>query len=343
MNTSIDTLRLDALADLLEDAGQPHFRLEQIIEGLYRRDASSYDDMTNIPKSLRTFLSERSPLLLPTVKERAVSRDGTRKYLIEFADGACVETVAIPARSSKERLTVCFSTQVGCPMGCAFCATGHEGFFRNLGPGEMVRQIMLAQQDMGRRVTNVVAMGQGEPFLNYDSVRDALQIINSSHGLSIGARKITVSTCGIIPGIRRFSQETEQYTLALSLHSAIQETRDQIMPRTASYPLKAIKQALRSYCDKKNRRVTLEYLLIKDFNDDSEHKTALLSFCRGIDCHINVIPLNLVAGSSFQPSSRRTANQWVSWFTDHGIEVSLRASRGSDIEGACGQLKRVRS
>lgn len=243
------------------------------------------------------------------------------------------------AKGSPQRLTVCFSTQVGCAIGCAFCATGKEGFVRNLTPGEMVDQIVLAGHDMGMRVSNVVAMGQGEPFLNYDNTLAALRFMNAKDGLGIGARHITISTCGILKGIERLADEPEQFTLAVSLHSAVQSTRDALMPHMKNAPLHHLHTALERYIEQSGRRVSLEYLLLKDLNDDEAHLAALKEFCRGLLCHVNVLPFNEVAGSPFQPSSAKTRTKWVNQMEAAGIETTVRDSRGSDIEGACGQLK----
>ena len=199
MDKSIKTYSLPELASVMKELGQPAFRTQQLQEWLYQRHASSYDEMTNLPGSLRATLAERFPLTMPTVVDRQISKDGTRKYLVEFDDGIRVETVGIPSRNG-DRLTVCFSTQAGCPIACAFCATGQEGFARNLTPGEIVDQVLIVQEDMGKRVTNAVGMGQGEPFLNYDNTMAALRILNHKKGLEIGARHISVSTCGILFG-----------------------------------------------------------------------------------------------------------------------------------------------
>lgn len=279
------------------------------------------------------------PLHIPQLYNRRVSKDGTRKYLFQLHDGQLVETVAIPSRSGKDRLTVCFSTQVGCAMGCVFCATGHEGFTRNLGFGEIVYQILLAEDDMGMRVSNLVGMGQGEPFLNLDNVLDALLVLNNPKGIGIGARKITISTCGAIPGIRRFQEVKQQFTMAISLHSAIQSKRDQIMPRSRKWPLDQLKESLIEYLDQTDRRITFEYLLIGGFNDGEEDLRALVRYCDGLLCHINLLNMNQIEGSPFRPASKKAVNHWLTALNDAGIETTLRASRGADIEGACGQLK----
>lgn len=322
----------------MKELGQPSFRAQQLTEWLYQRHANSYDEMTNLPTALRTALSERFPLRMPEIVNRQVSRDGTRKYLIEFDDGIRVETVAIPSRGG-DRLTVCFSTQAGCAIGCAFCATGREGFARNLTPGEIVDQVLIAQDDMGKRVTNVVGMGQGEPFLNYDNTMAALRILNNKKGLEIGARHISVSTCGILPGIERFSEEPEQFTLAVSLHAARQGVRDLLMPNVARFKLGNLKSALQEYIAKTNRRVTLEYIMIDGVNDADEDLKALQKFCANLLCHVNLIPINAIEGSVFQPSELETINRWLNAIQKKGTEATLRDSRGSDIDGACGQLK----
>lgn len=339
-NTPITSYSRDQLKALLESYGQPGYRRDQIIQWLYQRDARSYDEMTDLPKKLREILLENHPIEKPCIVDKQVSVDGTRKYLLSFKDGCLVETVGIP--SSDGRLTVCFSTQVGCAMGCVFCATGQEGFTRNLSVGEIINQILIVQNDFNKRVTNLVGMGQGEPFLNYDNVLEALEIVNSKKGLNIGARKIVLSTCGIIKGIQRFSEVKEQYTLAISLHAARQEVRDMIMPHASNNPLKDLRKTLVDYIDKTNRRVTLEYTLIRDLNDSKDDLNALLGFAKGLLCHINIIKLNTVPHSPFQPSSTSVMNHWKTAAEDHGIETTIRISKGSDIFGACGQLKNYR-
>ncbi len=338
MDKPIKSYSLPELNALMNELGQPSFRAKQIAQWLYVHHVPSYDDMTNLPASLRSVLSERFPLFVPKIVERLVSADGTRKYLIEFEDGVQVETVAIPSRSH-DRLTVCFSTQAGCPMACAFCATGQEGLMRNLSAGEIVDQVLVAQNDIGCRVSNVVGMGQGEPFLNYDSTIAALRILNDRKGLAIGARHISVSTCGILPGIRRFAHEDEQFTLAVSLHAARQSVRDELMPNVARYCVSDLKTALSSYIERSNRRITLEYIMIARVNDSEEDLEALCLFCEHLLCHVNLIPLNTVPGSPFKATSPRTISRWLDTIQRSGTEATLRVSRGADIAGACGQLK----
>ena len=335
----IKSLSHDGLRDALERLGQPSFRAGQIEQWLWQKGCTSFDEMTNLSKDLRSQLEEHYTLRQPGIIDKQVSRDGTRKYLIAFDADTAVETVGIPSQGGS-RLTVCFSTQAGCAMGCVFCATGQGGFKRNLGFHEMLEQIMVVQKDFGQRVSNVVAMGQGEPFANYDQVLLALRYLNDKKLFGIGARHITVSTCGIPEGIARFAEEPEQFTLALSLHSAIQETRDALMPATRAYPLPVLREALCSYIATTNRRPTLEYALIDQVNDSDAHLEALVAFCTGLLCHVNLIPLNPIRDSSdktrLAPSTRM--HLFEQTLTSRGIETSIRNSRGADIDGACGQL-----
>lgn len=291
--------------------------------------------MTDLPAALRDRLEHEWRVGGAEVAERQVSCDGTRKYLVRFDDGAAVETVGLPAG---DRLTVCFSTQAGCGMGCRFCATGQGGLERNLAPGEIVDQVRMVAEDFGRRVSNAVGMGQGEPFANYDATLAALRLLGSKDGLGIGARHLTVSTCGLLPGIRRFAAEPEQYTLAVSLHSAVQPTRDELMPAMRSQPLKDLRTALMSYGRVTGRRPTLEFALIAGVNDTDDELEALIAFCRGMLCHVNLIPINPVSDTRFQRATAVRVQVFLQRLTSAGIEASIRAERGTDIAAACGQL-----
>jgi 23S rRNA (adenine2503-C2)-methyltransferase len=323
---------------LMKDLGQPAFRAKQLIQWIYAKGAHSYDEMTNLPAALRDELAARYPLFVPELEERLVSKDGSRKYLVRFADGTSVETVGIP---SNHRLTVCVSTQAGCNMGCAFCATGKLGLIRSLAPGEICDQVRIVADDFGERPTNVVTMGQGEPFMNYDSVLGALRFLNSPDGFNIGARHLTVSTCGILPMIRRFAAEPEQFTLAISLHSAVQKTRNRLMPGVRNYTLDRLHDSVAAYGEKTRRRPSFEYALIAGQNDTDEELEALVEFCKNMLCHVNLIPLNTVSGTGLKPSTRERAEEFATALGRTGIEVSIRNSRGSDICGACGQLKQA--
>jgi 23S rRNA (adenine2503-C2)-methyltransferase len=332
----IKALDRSGLEALVRDLGEPRFRAGQIEHWLYGRGARSFAEMTDLPDGLREILADRLALPVATVDDRQQSSDGTRKYLVGLAEGTGVEAVGLP---SGERLTVCFSTQAGCAMGCAFCATGRGGLARDLGPGEMLDQVRAVADDYGRRVTNAVAMGQGEPFANYDATLGALRFMNAESGLGIGARHLTVSTCGIVSGIRRFALEPEQFTLAVSLHSAVQHTRDRLMPGVRALGLPALREALVEYAEKTGRRPSLEYALMAGVNDGPSELSALVAFCRGILVHVNLIPMNPFAESGFARSPAERLIAFECTLRDAGIEVSVRAERGSDIDAACGQLR----
>lgn len=324
------------LADLVKELGQPAFRAKQIGEWLYSKNVSSFDEMTNIPKALREKLAERFSFRVPTEIAKQVSRDGSRKYLLEFNDGTSVETVGMPSRN---KLSVCVSTQAGCAMGCAFCATGFNGLSRSLTAQEIVDQVIHVAKDFDERVTSVVFMGQGEPFANFDEVVEALRILNDPDGMAIGARHLTVSTCGVIPGIKRFAELPEQFTLAISLHSAIQQTRNKLMPGAKKYTLPRLHEAIQAYVEKTGRRPTYEFAMIEGINDTNPEMEALIDFCAGTLCHVNLIPLNDTPGSLMKPSPMKKIETLQKRLQMHGVEATIRNSRGNDIDAACGQLK----
>lgn len=324
------------LISLFEEMGQPKFRAKQVEEWVWEKNATTFDQMTNLPKSLRTSLAERCTLGGVVEVARQESSDGSRKYLLRFQDGVSVECVGMPGRN---KLTACISSQAGCAMGCAFCATGATGLTRSLTSGEIYEQVMHIRDDFNRRVTSVVLMGQGEPFMNYDAVLQAMRKLNSPDGAGIGARHITVSTSGIIPMIKRFANEPEQFTLAVSLHSAVQKTRDKLMPGVKKYSLIHLYDIMGEYVDKTGRRPTYEYALIKGVNDTEEELDSLCDFCRDNLAHVNIIKLNEVRGSRFQPSSDARAGEFVRKLNSVGVEATIRNSRGADIDAACGQLR----
>ena len=320
----------------LEELGQPKFRAKQVEEWLWEKGATSFDEMSNLPKTLRAALAERFTLGGMEQPAKQISEDGSRKYLLRLADGASVECVGMP---TGQRLAVCASTQAGCAMGCAFCATGAAGLTRSLTASEIYGQVMHVRDDFGTRVTSVVLMGQGEPFANYDATVAALRRFNSPDGLGIGARHLTVSTCGVIPQILRFAREPEQFTLAVSLHSAVQRTRNLLMPGVKRWSLLNLYEAMGTYVDLTGRRPTYEYALIRGINDTDEELASLVDFCRGTLAHVNIIQLNNVPGSKFQPSSEARAGEFVRRLGQVGVEATVRVSRGADIDAACGQLR----
>lgn len=323
------------LTSALADLGQPGYRSRQVLAWLYGRLIASFDEMTDQPAALRAELTSRYALVHPELVETQRSTDGTRKYLWRLPDGVLVESVGIP---TGDRLTVCFSSQAGCVMGCSFCATGRGGFVRDLLPGEMVWQVAFVARDFGMRASGAVAMGQGEPFNNYDATLGALRLLNHKDGPGIGARHLTISTCGVIPGIERLSREPEQFTLAVSLHSAVQATRDRLMPGVRRWPLTLLQATLIDYTQRTGRRPTLEYAVIEGVNDTGAEIRALVGFARGWMCHVNLIPVNPVAGTDVRrPTDSRVA-EMASALETAGVETSIRTERGADIDAACGQL-----
>lgn len=335
----IRLLTLEELQDLVKELGQPAFRAKQLNEWIHDKNVCSFDEMTNLPAALREKLSERFSFNVPVELVKQVSKDGSRKYLLQFSDGVSVETVGMPNRN---KLAVCISSQAGCAMGCAFCATGLAGLSRSLTAQEMVDQVLHVARDFGERVTSVVFMGQGEPFANFDATVQALRILNDPDGLAIGARHLTVSTCGVIPGIRRFAELPEQFTLAISLHSAIQGTRNQLMPGVKKYTLFRLHEAIQLYVEKTGRRPTYEFAMIDGINDTNPEMQALVDFCAGTLCHVNLIQLNNIPDSPFRPSPIEKVESLQRRLTMHGVETTIRNSRGSDIDAACGQLKQRR-
>lgn len=329
------SLSHEELLTLVTELGWPSFRAKQVEDWLWKHHVSSFDEMTNVPAALRKQLAERGTLGDVSEVTRQVSNDGSRKYLIEYADGTRAECVGMPTRN---RLAVCVSTQAGCRMGCVFCATGMGGFSRSLTTTEMFDQVTHVADDFQTRVSSVVMMGQGEPFNNYDNVLAALRMLNSPNGAGIGARHLTVSTCGIVPMIRRFAKEPEQFTLAVSLHSAVQATRNLLMPGVRKYSLGRLHEVMEEYVEKTGRRPTYEYALIGGVNDNANELDALCDFTRGTLAHVNLIQLNDLEGSKLKPSTTEKAELFVRALASVGVEATIRNSRGADIDAACGQL-----
>lgn len=340
---SIMQFDLDGLQNLMVELGQKPYRGVQLAEWIYLRGAPGFSSMNNLPQGLRDALAEQYVLKQPQLVQKLKASDGTTRYLLEFEDGERTETVAIPA---KKRLTVCFSVQAGCALGCVFCATGSMGLSRSLSAGEMVSQLSIVASDYSdKRISNIVAMGQGEPFANYEASLSALRMMNSPDLFGVGARHITVSTSGLIKQIRRFAEEPEQFTLAVSLHSAEQRVRNRLMPGLESQPLDELKKALLFYMDKTSRRPSLEYALIEGVNDGKAALESLLAFCRvpAPGFHVNLLGLNTPdSPPEGMPRMKKAAPSAFKRFeealTAAGVSVSRRASKGEDIAAACGQL-----
>jgi 23S rRNA (adenine2503-C2)-methyltransferase len=327
------------LRDRLAAWGEPSYRATQILEWAYGRGATSYDEMTNLSKALRVRLVADVPLYTSTVLRRQASRDGTVKLLLAWPDGATSECVMIPDGA---RRTVCLSTQVGCAVGCAFCASGMNDLQRSLSTGEMVEQVMRAGQQCapGERLSNVVFMGLGEPLANYEATLGAVRTINAAWGLHIGARKITISTVGLPKMIRRLAGEGLQVTLALSLHAPTDELRRRLIPSAARVKIESLIEAARDYFERTGREVTLEYVLLEGVNDSDQAARALAAIARQTRANVNLLTFNPVEGLPFRRPSKQDAERFLQTLRSEGISAHLRAGRGLDIDAACGQLRR---
>ncbi|MBY0755525.1 23S rRNA (adenine(2503)-C(2))-methyltransferase RlmN [Clostridium sardiniense] len=328
---------LDEFASWLKENGESAFRSKQVFSWMYK-DIWNFDDMKNIPKSLKEKLNENFEILIPEVVECFKSSDdNTRKLLLALNDGNLIECVIMQYKHGN---TICISTQVGCRMGCKFCASTIDGRVRNLTSGEILSQIMIAQKVLGERISNIVLMGSGEPLDNYDNVLKFLKEVTSEYGFNIGQRHITLSTCGLVPKVYELADEGMTITLAISLHAFSDEKRREIMPIANKYSIKEILDACHYYIDKTNRRVTFEYALVKDVNDSKEDAKSLGQLLKGMLCHVNLIPVNEVKENSFKRSSNKTVETFAEILKDRGIEATVRREMGGDINAACGQLRR---
>lgn len=329
----------DELRELVGELGEASYRAEQIMRWIYQRDVEHVDEMTNLSKEFRRRLGQRCRIERLTVEADERSVDGTRKFLFRLPDGPTIEAVLIP---DGPRRTACVSSQAGCGIGCPFCATALGGLVRNLTAGEIVDQILALSRLTGERVTHVVFMGMGEPFANYRQVIKAARLLTHPLGYGLGARHITISTSGVVPAIRRFAQEKAQFVLAVSLHAATDDVRDVLVPLNRKYPIAQLLEACREYTAVTRRRVTFEYVMIRDVNDGSEQALALAELLGGMLCHVNLIPLNSVPESGFQRSRPQAIQRFAGILREAGIKVTMRRERGSDIQAACGQLRRSR-
>ena len=331
----IKSMTPEELAAFFKELGQPAFRAKQVFRWLYR-GVTSFDEMTDLPKALREQLEERCFLTVPKVVRKQVSAiDGTIKYLWELADGNCIETVLMRYQHGN---TVCVSSQVGCRMGCAFCASTIAGRVRDLTPAEMVDQVLFTQLDSGAHISNIVLMGIGEPLDNFDTVMRFLQLVNHPEGLNIGMRHISLSTCGLTEKIDKLAQLGLQLTLSVSLHAPDDETRSQIMPINRSVGVDKLMGTCRRYFKTTGRRISYEYAMIDGVNDSDRQADLLAGLLKGLPGHVNLIPLNDVEESPLKPS-RRVA-QFQKRLESHGVTVTVRRRLGSDIDASCGQLRR---
>ena len=329
-------MTLGELENLMTQMGATKFRAKQIHNWIYAKSVSNIDEMTNLSKDFREQLKEIASVTDSKIKVKQVSSDGTLKYLIEYPDGECVETVLMRF-DNRANLTACVSSQVGCAVNCSFCATGKGGFKRNLTYKEIIEQVLSIQRDTGLKVTNIVFMGQGEPLLNLDNVLKALELFNND--FQIGARRITISTSGIIPGIKRLADMDLQSTLAISLHAPNHKLRAELMPIENKYKIDELKDALLNYVEKTGRRITIEYILIHGFNDTPEVAKELALLLRGLKCNINLIPYNSVIENDYKKPSNNDIMKFKYLLEHSGKKVTVRLERGADIDAACGQLR----
>lgn len=332
---------LSKLQSLMAEEGQKPYRAIQLYTWIYEKRASSFDEMSDISKSFRDVLKKKYTLDLPKIFRRQDSKDGTVKLLLELEDGFKIETVLMRYEYG---LAACISSQVGCNMACSFCSSGILGKQRNLKPEEMVGQVLvlnnlLKEEKKGQKVTHVVVMGTGEPFDNYDNVMDFIRIINAQKGLSIGARHITVSTCGITEGIKRYAREGLQTNLAISLHAPNDELRNKLMKINKAYPLSRLMSAVKEYEEIADRRVTYEYLLLEGINDTKECAEELLNLIKGTMGYVNLIPYNETNKNSYKRSSNNRVHAFLDYLKKGGVNATIRKEFGSDIDAACGQLK----
>jgi 23S rRNA (adenine2503-C2)-methyltransferase len=329
----------DELAELIK----PAYRADQILQWVYEKQAESFDAMTNLPAELRAKLAEEFQLNAVHELRTRHAADTTEKFLFKLHDGALIETVLIPATpglsSTDERQTVCVSTQVGCAFGCKFCASGLAGFKRNLSAAEIVDQVCHVQKLTKQRVDNIVVMGMGEPMMNYDNVLRALRILNAPWALGIGARKMTISTAGVVPGIRRLAEEPMQVRLAVSLHGATDEVRGKIMPINRKFPLKELIAACEHYSKTKGKMLTFEFILIENVNDSLEQAHKLAALARRVHAKVNLIPYNTVEGLSWRRPDRDRCKVFQHVLRQADISATLRIEKGTDIAAACGQLR----
>ncbi|MCF7729639.1 MAG: 23S rRNA (adenine(2503)-C(2))-methyltransferase RlmN [Chthoniobacterales bacterium] len=344
-NTPLLSFSLETLTDELQSQNIARYRAHQILEWVYQKRNTSWHEMLNLPIALREDLEIRYPLLFPEVITVSGSRDTTQKFLLRLADQEMIETVLIPASPAlygedSDRRTLCVSSQVGCAYGCKFCASGLDGFKRNLSVEEIVSQVLLVEKISGERINNIVFMGMGEPFANFDHLTRAIEIINAPWGIHLAARKITVSTSGLVPRIRDFADLPQQVRLAISLHGATDEVRSQIMPINKRYPLAELMEACAYYVERKKQLLTFEYILIAGVNDQLTQARALADHALRLRAKVNLIPYNKVEGLPWDRPSESIQRSFLAQLRERGVAATIRREKGHDIDAACGQLRR---
>ena len=336
--TDIKSMDLEELKTFFSDMGEKAFRAKQVYEWLHVRQVESFEEMTNLSKTLRERLDETCRIITLRKEQVQISKlDGTRKYLFLLEDGNVIESVLMKYKHGN---SVCISSQVGCRMGCRFCASTLDGLVRGLAPAEMLDQIYQIGKDIGERISNVVVMGTGEPMDNFDNLVKFITLLTDENGLHISQRNLTISTCGIVPGIRKFAEEGLQVTLALSLHAPNDEVRKTLMPIANSFKLKDVLEACHYYFEKTGRRLTFEYSLVKGVNDNLEEAKALTELIKDQHGHVNLIPVNPIKERDYVQSDKKAIEQFKNYLERHGINATVRREMGRDIGGACGQLRK---
>ena len=336
MSMDICSLYKEELREIFSKRGEPSFRADQLFDWLHSKRVLEYSDMTNMPASIRNWLGDEYPIPSAQCIKRQISSDGTEKYLFSFADGNCVETVAM---QYEHGMSVCVSTQVGCRMGCRFCASTQNGLVRSLTAGEMLAEVYEASRLTGKTAESVVLMGIGEPLDNFDQVIRFYDLITDERGYAMKNRSVTLSTCGLVPEIYELAKLKKQLTLSISLHAAFSEKRSSIMPVNLRYPMDDLMEACRSYVKTTGRRVSFEYTVIHGFNDGDEDAEKLASLVRGFQTHVNVIPVNEAGRGDFS-ATRKQAEIFAGKLTSLGVNATVRRTLGNDISAACGQLRR---
>lgn len=334
---NIKDYNLEELKEELKSIGEKPFRAEQIFKWVYQDKVKSFDDMTNLSLELREKLKENYTICNFKILKKQESSDGTKKYLFDVLDGNAIETVLM---SYHHGYSICVSSQIGCKMGCKFCASTGIKFVRSLTSGEIVEQILAVEQDENIRISNIVFMGIGEPLDNFDNVINAVKIINNPKGLNIGARHISISTSGLVPMIYKLAEQNTQCTLSISLHATTNEKRSSMMPVNNAYNIEELIQACKDYIKVTNRRISFEYALAKDNNDNLEDAKRLVKLLKDMLCHVNLIPINKIENGEYTKSSNENIIKFRDYLNDHGIVATIRRELGSDIDAACGQLRR---
>lgn len=333
----ISSYTLEGLAALVKELEQPAFRAKQIFHWLHQKQVTEFSAMTDQPKALLAQLAERFYIASPKIQRRQQSKDGTVKFLFRLQDGNCIESVVMRYEYGN---TVCVSTQVGCRMGCRFCASTQAGRVRNLEAGEIVSQLYAAQRDIGERISHIVLMGIGEPLDNFDAVMDFIGIVTSQEGANLSMRNISLSTCGLVPMIDRLAEKKLQLTLSISLHAPNNEMRSSMMPVNDAYPVEELIAACRRYQKTTGRRISFEYSLVRGVNDSEDTARQLAKLIQGMGAHVNLIPINPVDGSPYSATDAQNVKRFQQLLTDLGINATVRRRLGQDISAACGQLRR---